>query len=70
MSGGNHSRKLFVNLPVRDLKRSREFFSTLGFHFNPKFSGFFEYKFLNYENAIFDNAIRQQLLGVGLRFHF
>lgn len=38
MSGGNHSRKLFVNLPVRDLKKSREFFSTLGFHFNPKFS--------------------------------
>ena len=40
------------------------------YYFNPKFSGFFEYKFLNYENAIFDNAIRQQLLGVGLRFHF
>src|SRR5262245_40787976 len=38
MSGGNHSRKLFVNLPVRDLKKSREFFFTLGFHFNPKFS--------------------------------
>ena len=40
------------------------------YYFNPKFSGFFEYKFLNYENALFDNAIRQQLLGVGLRFHF
>jgi len=40
------------------------------YYFNPKFSGFFEYKFLNYENAIFDNAIRQQLLGVGLRIHF
>jgi hypothetical protein len=34
----NQSRKLFVNLPVRDLKKSMEFFSTLGFRFNPKFT--------------------------------
>lgn len=32
-------RKLFVNLPVRDLKRSAEFFAKLGFEFNPQFSG-------------------------------
>lgn len=32
------SRKIFVNLPVRDLKRSMEFFSKLGFEFNPKFT--------------------------------
>jgi predicted lactoylglutathione lyase len=32
-----HSRKIFVNLPVRDLKKSKGFFSTLGFEFNPKF---------------------------------
>jgi uncharacterized protein len=32
------SRKLFVNLAVRDLKKSKEFFSTLGFGFNPKFT--------------------------------
>ncbi len=32
------SRKLFVNLPVRDLKRSMEFFTKLGFEFNPKFT--------------------------------
>jgi predicted lactoylglutathione lyase len=31
-------RKLFVNLAVRDLKRSMQFFSTLGFTFNPKFT--------------------------------
>jgi predicted lactoylglutathione lyase len=31
-------RKLFVNLAVRDLKRSMEFFSRLGFEFNPKFT--------------------------------
>lgn len=34
----NKSRKVFINLPVRDLKRSMEFFSKLGFEFNPKFT--------------------------------
>jgi hypothetical protein len=33
-----HARKLFVNLPVRDLKRSIEFFTRLGFEFNPQFT--------------------------------
>lgn len=32
------SRMLFVNLPVKDLKRSVEFFSQLGFTFNPQFT--------------------------------
>ena len=32
------SRKLFVNLPVRDLKRSIDFFTKLGFEFNPQFT--------------------------------
>jgi uncharacterized protein len=32
------SRKLFVNLPVRDLKKSVQFFTALGFTFNPKFT--------------------------------
>ena len=31
-------RQLYVNLPVRDLKRSMEFFSKLGFEYNPKFT--------------------------------
>jgi uncharacterized protein len=31
-------RKLFVNLPVRDLKQSMAFFATLGFEFNPRFT--------------------------------
>jgi predicted lactoylglutathione lyase len=31
-------RQLFVNLPVRDLKRSMTFFSGLGFEFNPQFT--------------------------------
>jgi predicted lactoylglutathione lyase len=29
---------LFINLPVADLQRSIDFFSALGFPFNPKFS--------------------------------
>jgi predicted lactoylglutathione lyase len=35
---GNHTRKIFVNLAVRDLKKSMGFFSNLGFEFNPKFT--------------------------------
>ncbi len=31
-------RNLFVNLPVADLERSKAFFTTLGFTFNPLFS--------------------------------
>src|SRR5438093_11417397 len=34
----NHSRKIFVNLPVRDLKKSMDFFSSLGFEFNRQFT--------------------------------
>jgi Predicted lactoylglutathione lyase len=31
-------RKLFVNIPVRDVQRSIIFFETLGFGFNPQFT--------------------------------
>ena len=31
-------RKLFLNLPVRDLKKSMDFFGALGFTFNPQFT--------------------------------
>ena len=34
----NRSRKIFVNLPVRDLKRSVEFFTKLGFTFDQRFT--------------------------------
>jgi predicted lactoylglutathione lyase len=34
----SRSRKMFVNVPVRDLKRSMDFFGKLGFSFNPKFT--------------------------------
>jgi uncharacterized protein len=33
-----HSRMMFVNLPVRDLKQSMDFFAKLGFEYNPKFT--------------------------------
>ena len=32
------SRKIFVNLAVRDLEKSKDFFETLGFTFNPQFT--------------------------------
>jgi predicted lactoylglutathione lyase len=32
------AREIYVNLPVRDLERSKGFFSRLGFGFEPKFS--------------------------------
>jgi predicted lactoylglutathione lyase len=31
-------RMLFVNMPVADVERSKEFFAQLGFSFNPKFT--------------------------------
>ena len=30
--------QIFLNLPVKELKKSMEFFSQLGFSFNPKFT--------------------------------
>ena len=30
--------QIFVNLPVKDLEKSRAFFASLGFNFNPQFS--------------------------------
>ena len=32
------SRQIYVNLPVEDLKRSVEFFTQLGFAFNPQYT--------------------------------
>ena len=33
------NRMIFLNLPVRDLAKSRAFFEALGFAFNPQFCG-------------------------------
>lgn len=35
---GSEARHLFVNLAVRDLPKSMDFFRTLGFTFNPRFT--------------------------------
>ena len=32
------ARQIYVNLPVRDLERSKHFFAHLGFGFNPQFT--------------------------------
>jgi hypothetical protein len=32
------ANQIFVNLPVKDLERTKEFFSKLGFTFNPQFT--------------------------------
>lgn len=32
------AKQIYVNLPVKDLGRSRDFFASLGFAFEPKFS--------------------------------
>ena len=32
------AKRLFVNLPIKDVNRTRFFFESLGFEFNPQFS--------------------------------
>jgi predicted lactoylglutathione lyase len=32
------SRQVFINLPIKNVERTRAFFSALGFSFNPQFS--------------------------------
>jgi uncharacterized protein len=34
----NESQKVFINLPVKDLEKSKEFFGKLGYTFNPQFT--------------------------------
>jgi uncharacterized protein len=34
----SNGTKIFVNLPVKDLKKTMDFFSKLGFNFNPMFT--------------------------------
>lgn len=41
-------KQIILNLPVKDLEKSRAFFSALGFSFDPRFSG---------ENAAFMNIV-------------
>jgi predicted lactoylglutathione lyase len=32
------ARKIFVNLPIKDMERAKAFFTALGFSFNPQFT--------------------------------
>jgi uncharacterized protein len=32
------AKQIFVNLPIKDINKSKEFFTKLGFEFNPQFS--------------------------------
>lgn len=36
--GAAMNRQIYVNLPIRDMERSKAFFAALGFSFNPQFS--------------------------------
>jgi predicted lactoylglutathione lyase len=38
LKGAKVARKIFVNLPVKDLKKSMAFFGKLGFNFNTQFT--------------------------------
>ena len=31
-------KQIFLNLPIKDMKRTRAFFESLGYEFNPQFS--------------------------------
>jgi len=31
-------KQIFVNLPVKDVERSKRFYSAMGYEFNPQFS--------------------------------
>ena len=42
------NKQIILNLPVKDLDKSRAFFTALGFAFDPRFSG---------ENAVFMNIV-------------
>ncbi len=37
-TSSKYGRKLFVNIPFKDLTKSKEFFTKLGFEFNAKFT--------------------------------
>lgn len=46
------NKQIILNLPVKDLEKSKAFFSTLGFTFDPRFSG---------ENAAFMNIVEGRI---------
>jgi len=59
--------KLFVNIPVRDLQRSIEFFEALGFSFNPHFTDATATCMLVGEDAYFMLLARERFTGFSKR---
>ena len=53
-------RKLFVNIPVRSIQRSIEFFEALGFRFNPQFTDATATCMLVGEDAYFMLMVRER----------
>lgn len=60
-------RKLFVNIPVRDVQRSIEFFEALGFSFNPQFTDATATCMLVGEDAYFMLMVRDRFAGFARR---
>ena len=60
-------RKLFVNIPVRDLQRSIEFFEALGFAFNRQFTDATATCMLVGEDAYFMLLDRERFTGFSKR---
>ena len=56
-------RKLFVNIPVRDLQRSIDFFEALGFTFNTQFTDATATCMLVGEDAYFMLLVRDRFAG-------
>ena len=59
--------KLFVNIPVRDLQRSIDFFEALGFAFNPQFTDATATCMLVGEDAYFMLLTRDRFTGFSKR---
>jgi uncharacterized protein len=57
------NRKLFVNIPVTDLQRSIDFFTALGFEFNPQFTDETTTCMLVGEDAYFMLLTRERFAG-------
>src|SRR5215470_7666446 len=60
MSGTKTETKTFINLPVKNLSMSKEFFGKLGFTFNPQFTDDTAACMVLSENAVLDGSEPQQ----------
>jgi predicted lactoylglutathione lyase len=56
-------KSIFVNLPVKDLKRTREFWTTLGFSFNEQFSDERALCLVLHEGQMYSMLISHEMFG-------